>query len=69
MREHDLELFDDDIDDIDDSLFVTTTELGIPIDLARDDLDDPIVDDDGLGFRALYVNPERVLGDADAAED
>jgi hypothetical protein len=47
-------------DDLDDGLDMTSTDLGIPIDLARADLDD----DDDLGLRALYEHPEAVLGES-----
>lgn len=45
--------------DIDDALPVTPSELGIPIDLTRQGLDETGGDD--LGFRSLYEHPEAVL--------
>lgn len=42
-------------DDLIDPEPVTANDLGLSIDLIRDDLEDT---DDGLGFRALYERPE-----------
>lgn len=56
MRRPEVELFEDNLDDISD---FAGPELGLPIDLAREDLED----EDDLGFRALfralYENPEN----------
>lgn len=52
-----VELLDEDLDDLPT---YAGSELGLPIDLARDDLDDE--DEDDLGFRTLYEHPEAVLG-------
>lgn len=54
MRRPEIELLEDILDD---SCVLSTTELGIPIDLAREDMDD----EDDLGFRALYEHPEPAL--------
>ena len=58
MRRPEVELLETDIDDVSP---VTGSELGLPIDLTRDDLDDG---EDDLGFRALYEHPETVLRSA-----
>ncbi len=55
MRRPELEILEDDLDDMP---ALTATELGLPIDLVRDDLDE---DGDDLGFRALYEHPEPVI--------
>jgi hypothetical protein len=55
MRRPDVEILDDDFEDIP---AVTGSELGLPIDLTRDDLDE---DDDHPGFRSLYEHPETIL--------
>lgn len=55
MRRSEIELLDDDLDDILD--LAMSTDLGLPIDLAREDLDD-----DELGLRSLFENPDAVLG-------
>jgi hypothetical protein len=46
-------------EDVDDSASLTPTELGLPIDLTREDLDD-----DDLGLRALYEHPEPLVRSA-----
>jgi hypothetical protein len=56
-RRTEVEILEEDLDD--DVPTLTGFELGIPIDLTREDLDDD--DDDDLGVRALYENPEAVL--------
>jgi hypothetical protein len=45
-------------DDIDESSVPTAWELGIPVDLVREDLED----EDDLGLRSLFEHPEAVLG-------
>ena len=55
MRRPEVEILEDDLDDI--SAF-SSAELGLPIDLTRDELDE---DEDDLGFRALYEHPETVV--------
>jgi hypothetical protein len=55
MRRSEVEILEDDLDDIP---ALTRTELGLPIDLTRDELDE---DGDDLGFRALYENPDTVI--------
>lgn len=45
-------------DDLDLDSVPDVTELGIPFDLARDDLAD---DEDGIGLRALFEHPENVI--------
>ncbi len=52
MRRRDPVLLDDAFDDDD-----APPDLAVPIDLTRDDLDD----EDDLGFRALYEDPEPLL--------
>ena len=54
MRRPEIELLEDDLDDIPS---LTGSDLGLPIDLIRDDLED----EDDLGFRALYEHPEAIL--------
>ena len=54
MRPAEVELLEDDLDD---SPALTAADLGCSIDLTRADLDD----EDDLGFRALYENPEAIL--------
>lgn len=56
MRRAEIELLDEDLDDVPS---LDGWELGLPIDLIREDLDDE--DEDDLGFRALYENPEAVV--------
>jgi hypothetical protein len=55
MRRPEIELLEDDLDD---TPALNGPELGLPIDLDREDLDD---DEDGLGLRALFEHPETVL--------
>ncbi|MBS2014844.1 MAG: hypothetical protein JST00_18285 [Deltaproteobacteria bacterium] len=55
MRRAQIEILEDDVDD---APAMTRAELGIPIDLTREDLED----DDDLGLRALYEHPEAILG-------
>ncbi|MCA9589701.1 MAG: hypothetical protein KC657_30555 [Myxococcales bacterium] len=55
MKRPEVELLEDDLDDIPT---YASSELGLPIDLAREDLDD----EDDLGLRALYEHPEAILG-------
>ena len=55
MRRPEVELLEDDLDDIP---ALTGSELGLPIDLTREDLDE---DEDDLGFRALYEHPEAIV--------
>lgn len=55
MRRPEIEILEDDVDD---EPALTRTELGIPIDLTREELEE----DDDLGLRALYENPEAILG-------
>lgn len=50
-----VEILEDDLDDIP---ALTGSELGLPIDLASEVLEE---DDDDLGFRALYENPEAFI--------
>jgi hypothetical protein len=50
-----VEILEDDLDDIPT---LTGTELGLPIDLTSEVLDE---DDDDLGFRALYEHPEAII--------
>lgn len=57
MRRLEVELLEDDLDE---GTLPTSAELGLSIDLAREDLEDED-DDDGLGLRALYARPEMVL--------
>jgi hypothetical protein len=57
MRRPEIELLEDDLDDMP---ALATAELGLPIDLAREDLDD----EDDLGFRALYEYPDPLLNRA-----
>jgi hypothetical protein len=57
VRRPQLELLETDIDDA--ALPVTPSELGISIDLTREDLEETSGDD--LGFRSLYEHPEPVL--------
>ena len=56
MRRPEIEILEDHLDD---DLLLTESDLGIPVDLARRDLEE---DDDDLGLRALYEHPEAVLG-------
>jgi hypothetical protein len=46
-------------DDFADDFVVDEVDLGLTIDLARDDL---ASDDDDLGLRALYEDPDVLLG-------
>jgi hypothetical protein len=55
MRHTEFELLEDDLEDILD--VVTSKELGLPVDLGGDELDD-----DELGLRSLFENPDAVLG-------
>ncbi len=55
MRRPEIEILEDDVDD---APVLTRAELGIPIDLTREDLED----EDDLGLRALYEHPEVILG-------
>ncbi|HVH40820.1 MAG TPA: hypothetical protein VM925_00710 [Labilithrix sp.] len=57
MRRTEIEVCIED-DDLDDGLELSGTELGLPLDLAREDLDDG---EDDLGFRALYERPEAII--------
>ena len=50
-------------DDLDDNYLPSAWELGLEVDLAREELYEDEGDDD-LGFRSLYENPEAVLGSA-----
>lgn len=54
MRRPEVELLDDDLDDLPP---LRGPELGLAIDLAREELDD----DDDVGFRRLYEHPEAVI--------
>ena len=54
MRRPEVELLDDDLDD---TPTYAGSELGLPIGLTREDLED----EDDLGFRALYEHPEAIL--------
>ena len=54
MRRPEVEILEDDLDDI---LYFAGSDLGLPIDLDPDDEDD-------LGLRALYEDPEPLLGRA-----
>ena len=54
MRRPEVELLEDDLDDIP---ALTGSELGLPIDLTREDLEE----DDDVGFRALYEHPEAII--------
>ena len=54
MRRPEIELLDEDLDDLST---LDGSELGLPIDLTRDDLED----EDDLGFRSLYEHPEAIL--------
>lgn len=56
MRRPEVELLDEDLDDVPT---LDGSELGLPIDLIREDLEDE--DEDDLGFRALYEHPEAIL--------
>jgi hypothetical protein len=56
MRRTEVEILEDDLDD--DTSTLSGSELGIPIDLTREDFEE---DDDALGFRALYENPEAII--------
>lgn len=56
MRRPEVEILEDDLNDI-PSLAGSEIELGLPIDLAREDLDD----EDDLGLRSLYEHPEAIL--------
>lgn len=56
MRRPEVELLDEDLDDVPT---LDGSELGLPIDLIREDLEDE--DDDDLGFRSLYEHPEAIL--------
>ncbi len=55
MRRPEVEILDDDVDDVP---ALTETELGLPIDLTREDLEE---DNDVPGFRAFYEHPETVI--------
>jgi len=57
MRRPEVELLDDDLDDIPTC---TGADLGLSIDPTLDDLED----EDDLGLRALYEQPEVILGRA-----
>ena len=62
LRTPEVELLDEELDNAPPSAW----EIGLTIDLTREDFDD---DDreDGLGFRALYDQPDRVTRRAWAA--
>ncbi len=55
MRRRELAILDDDFAD---DAIVDETQLGMTIDLVRDDLAE---DDDDLGIRALYEHPDAVI--------
>ncbi|MCW5831121.1 MAG: hypothetical protein KIS78_01525 [Labilithrix sp.] len=54
MRRPEVELLEEDLDDLPARV---ETELGLPIDRMREDLED----EDDLGLRALYEHPEAIL--------
>jgi hypothetical protein len=54
MRPVEVEILEDLLQDD-----ITDVDLGVPIDLTRTAVED--TDDDNLGFRTLYENPEPVI--------
>lgn len=57
MRRFEVEILEDNLDD---DLALTRSELGLPIDLTREELEQ----DDDLGFRSLFEHPEAFLASA-----
>jgi len=55
MRRPEVELLDDELDDLPP---LRGTDLGLAIDLTREELEE---DDGDLGFRALYEHPEAMV--------
>lgn len=55
MRRDEVELLE--LDDLDDVPPLAGSDLGLAIDLAREDLEQ----EDDLGFRSLFEHPEAVL--------
>lgn len=62
MRRPKIQIFEDSL--LDESPLLTRSDLGLSIDLARDDFDD----NDSLGFRSFFEHPEAVIGASSSFE-
>lgn len=59
MRRPQIEILEEFAQYMDEPPSLTPVELGIPVDLTREDLEE-----EDLGLRGLYENPEAILGES-----